>query len=389
MPSAPIVPPGSWPCRPSTPRLSRSSQPSSRRISHPPRNPLRPATPRGIVRSHPAATPLATPAKRRAIFINQSDHHNQSKTPISPRLLNPTRSLRINQQGVRFAHVRFELPPLDLMVPPRGPVQGFCCGARLARVEAPAKEGWGCTPYPAFRARSLPLPHSTAERVTCHHPYVPRVQFVSQNGRRPEPRCPLRFPRTRGLRRLDPTLGSPPSVSAVWNAVWFTAVHTEPASRPTCSQPRPALPSSLFHSCSLRHPNITTHVRCRRSTLFPFKDMANKRQRKRQSRRKLSAKGHLKNARRWLRQGAPRNLLEAYVKRYPVSRHDAHVELHALGCREQLAIESCEKDGIEWEYKVEPFSGNMLVVPKGTPESELPQKCLSTCAAPTNGISSR
>ena len=151
-------------------RASRSSQPSSRRISQAPRNPLRPATPRGILRSHLAATPLATPAKRRAIFINQSDHHNQSKTPISPRLLNPTRSLRINQQGVRFAHVRFELPPLDLMVPPRGPVQGFCCGARLARVEAPAKEGWGCTPYPAFRARSLPPPHSAAERVTCHQP---------------------------------------------------------------------------------------------------------------------------------------------------------------------------------------------------------------------------
>ena len=101
--------------------------------------------------------------------------------------------------------------------------------------------------------------------------------------------------------------------------------------------------------------------------------MSKNRQRKRQSLRKRSAKDRLENARRWLRQGAPRNLLEAYVKRYGVSHYDAHAELHALGCREQLAIESCEKDGIEWEYKVEPLSEDMLVVPKGTPEWELPK----------------
>ena len=101
--------------------------------------------------------------------------------------------------------------------------------------------------------------------------------------------------------------------------------------------------------------------------------MANKRQRKRQSRRKLSAEARLENARRWLRQGAPRNLLEAYVKRYGVSHYDAHAELHALGCREQLASASYEKDRIEWEYKVEPLLANTLVVPKGNPEWELPQ----------------
>ena len=101
--------------------------------------------------------------------------------------------------------------------------------------------------------------------------------------------------------------------------------------------------------------------------------MTKNRQRKRPSFRKLSAKDRLENARRWLRKGAPRNLLEAYVKRYGVSHYDAHVELHSLGYREQLAIESYERDGIEWEYKVEPLSGNMLVVPKGTPEWELPQ----------------
>ena len=101
--------------------------------------------------------------------------------------------------------------------------------------------------------------------------------------------------------------------------------------------------------------------------------MGKNRQSKRPSLRKLSAKDRLDNARRWLRQGAPTNLLEAYVKRYRVSHYDAYVELHTLGHREQLAIESYEKDGVEWEYKVELLSGNMLVVPKGTPEWELPQ----------------
>jgi len=81
MPSAPIVPPGSWPCCPSTLRLSRSSQPSSRRVYRAPRNPLLPATPRGILRSRSAAAPQPTPAKRRAIFINQPHHNNQPKTP--------------------------------------------------------------------------------------------------------------------------------------------------------------------------------------------------------------------------------------------------------------------------------------------------------------------
>lgn len=50
-----------------------------------------------------------------------------------------------------------------------------------------------------------------------------------------------------------------------------------------------------------------------------------------------------------------------------------HIEILELGYGEILTIYAYEQDGIEWEYKVEPLSRDMLVVPKGTPEWELPQ----------------
>ena len=114
-------------------------------VPSPPQSPP-PATPRGILRSCSAATPQPTLAKRRAIFSNQSARHYQSRPPY-PRLLDPAYSLRINQKGVRFAHVAL-LPPCVFR--PQGRTLGFCCGARLARVVAPAKEGWGLHPMPRF-----------------------------------------------------------------------------------------------------------------------------------------------------------------------------------------------------------------------------------------------
>ena len=80
MPSASIGPPGSWPCCPSTLRLSRCALHSLRRrrvrrshhpaaLSKPTRAPP-PAALRGVLRSRAAATPQPVPAKRRAIFSN-------------------------------------------------------------------------------------------------------------------------------------------------------------------------------------------------------------------------------------------------------------------------------------------------------------------------------
>jgi len=132
------------------PAASRQSQP----IAPPP-------PPRCILRSRSAATPRPTSAKRRAIFRHKT-HPTTNQDPHTPRLLDPAYSLRPKQKGVRFAHVRFELPPLGLMVPPRGPARCFRCGARLARGGAPAEEGRGVPRTPFQRARSLPPPHSAA-----------------------------------------------------------------------------------------------------------------------------------------------------------------------------------------------------------------------------------
>jgi len=102
--------------------------------------------------------------------------------------------------------------------------------------------------------------------------------------------------------------------------------------------------------------------------------MAKNPQRNRRSLRKLPRDQRKKNARRWLSQRPlPRNLLSAYVDRYGIARTDAHIELLELGYRDEVAIQAYEQEGTEWEYKVEPLSGDMLVVPKGTPEWELHQ----------------
>ena len=106
---------------------------------------LLPATPRGILRSRSAATPRPTPAKRRAILRQQ-----QPTNPLTPRLLDPAYALRINQQGVRSAHVRLLSPCVD--GPPGAGRVAFRCGARLARVVRLQKEGWG-DPHTPFVAR--------------------------------------------------------------------------------------------------------------------------------------------------------------------------------------------------------------------------------------------
>lgn len=102
--------------------------------------------------------------------------------------------------------------------------------------------------------------------------------------------------------------------------------------------------------------------------------MAKNRQRNRRALRKLVREEREKNARRWLSQRPfPKNLLSAYADRYGIQETDAHIELLELGYGDEVAIQGYERDGIVWEYKVEGLSGDMLVVPKGTPDWELHQ----------------
>ena len=42
-----------------------------------------------------------------------------------------------------------------------------------------------------------------------------------------------------------------------------------------------------------------------------------------------------------------------------------------LGYCDELTIEAYEQEGIKWEYRVEPLSGDMFVVPKGIEDREL------------------
>jgi len=93
--------------------------------------------------------------------------------------------------------------------------------------------------------------------------------------------------------------------------------------------------------------------------------------RKRQSKRKLSGKGRLKDANKWLSNHPQADLISAYSRRYGVSHVIAQDELMELGYYDELYIQHYEKEGIEWEYRVEPLSGDMVVVPKGTEEHEI------------------
>ncbi len=95
--------------------------------------------------------------------------------------------------------------------------------------------------------------------------------------------------------------------------------------------------------------------------------------RKRQAKKNLEKRGRLKDAFRWLESGgcSRKPLVETYSKRYVVSKQTAWHELVELGHYDELCIQSYEAEGIEWEFKVEPLSGDMLVVPKGTEEHEI------------------
>jgi hypothetical protein len=59
------------------------------------------------------------------------------------------------------------------------------------------------------------------------------------------------------------------------------------------------------------------------------------------------------------------------MSRYRVERWRAQEELMSLGYRDTVLIEDYERQGTEWEIKVDGYTGDMKVVPKGTLDDEL------------------
>ena len=93
---------------------------------------------------------------------------------------------------------------------------------------------------------------------------------------------------------------------------------------------------------------------------------------KRKNNRKLNPEERKKHAKKWPLENQQKDLISAYSKKYSVYHTTAHYELMELGYRDFIAIQYYEKEGIEWEYKVDGYTGEMLVVPKGTEDWELP-----------------
>ena len=80
----------------------------------------------------------------------------------------------------------------------------------------------------------------------------------------------------------------------------------------------------------------------------------------------------LEDAKRWLKNGrVARPLTDSYMKRYTVERWVAREELMLLGEKDTVCIEDYERRGIEWEHRVDGYTGEMKVVPNGTADHEL------------------
>jgi hypothetical protein len=90
------------------------------------------------------------------------------------------------------------------------------------------------------------------------------------------------------------------------------------------------------------------------------------------SKKKLSPSARVEDSKRWLRKGIMVHpLTDGYMSRYGVERWVAQEELIDLGYTEEVRIEVYEKEGIEWEFVYDPYSGEMKAVPVGTEEHEL------------------
>jgi hypothetical protein len=95
--------------------------------------------------------------------------------------------------------------------------------------------------------------------------------------------------------------------------------------------------------------------------------------RKRQSKKKLVGKSRFTDAKKWLLNYPQKDLISSYSKRYGVNYSIAEDELMYLGYYDELYIQHYKKEGIEWEYRVEALSGEMVVVPKDTEDHEIYQ----------------
>jgi hypothetical protein len=87
--------------------------------------------------------------------------------------------------------------------------------------------------------------------------------------------------------------------------------------------------------------------------------------------RKLNIEDRKKHAKKWLMRNRPKDLLAAYGKKYGISKSTAQWELEEIGFRDEVAIQLYEKDGIEWEYKYDGYTGEIYVFPKGTEDWEI------------------
>ncbi len=92
--------------------------------------------------------------------------------------------------------------------------------------------------------------------------------------------------------------------------------------------------------------------------------------RKRQSKKKLVGKSRHNDAKRWLMNHPQKDLISSYSRRYGVNHNIAEDELMHLGYYDELHIQHYKKEGIEWEYRMEPLSGEMVVVPKDIGEQK-------------------
>lgn len=79
------------------------------------------------------------------------------------------------------------------------------------------------------------------------------------------------------------------------------------------------------------------------------------------------------DAKKWLlrKDGPHENYVSSYVKRYGVSEFLARDELYALGYYENVYAEDLKAQGIDYEYIVNPLTGDLVMVPGGTEEHEL------------------
>lgn len=94
---------------------------------------------------------------------------------------------------------------------------------------------------------------------------------------------------------------------------------------------------------------------------------------KRMKKKKLEGKGRTNDAAKWLmsKEGPHCKYLERYSKRYGVDECTARDELVSLGYYDEILREDLEAEGKEMEYIVNPLTGDLVAVEKGTEEHEL------------------